>query len=56
MMSKDYRNKKVKDLIESAVDFAIKDMDKQPNRLVKRSQKLIRRRKSRDNDQRGNNN
>jgi hypothetical protein len=25
---KDYRNKKVKDLIKSAVDFAIKDMDK----------------------------
>lgn len=25
---KDYRNKKVKDLIQSAVDFAIKDMDK----------------------------
>lgn len=25
---KDYRNKKVKDLIHSAVDFAIKDMDK----------------------------
>ena len=24
----DYRNKKVKDLIKSAVDFAIKDMDK----------------------------
>ena len=26
--SKDYRNKKVKDLIKVAVDFAIKDMDK----------------------------
>jgi hypothetical protein len=25
---KDYRNKKVKDLIKTAVDFAIKDMDK----------------------------
>lgn len=25
---KDYRNKKVKDLIQSAVDFAIKDMEK----------------------------
>lgn len=25
--SKDYRNKKVKDLIQSAADFAIKDMD-----------------------------
>ena len=27
-ISKDYRNKKVKDLIKTAVDFAIKDMDK----------------------------
>ncbi len=26
--AKDYRNKKVKDLIKTAVDFAIKDMDK----------------------------
>jgi len=26
--SADYRNKKVKDLIKSAVDFAVKDMDK----------------------------
>lgn len=26
--TKDYRNKKVKDLIKTAVDFAIKDMDK----------------------------
>lgn len=26
--AKDYRNKKVKDLIRTAVDFAIKDMDK----------------------------
>lgn len=30
---KDYRNKKVKDLIKSAVDFAIKDMDK-PTKLI----------------------
>ena len=29
----DYRNKKVKDLIKSAVDFAIKDMDK-PGKLT----------------------
>jgi hypothetical protein len=29
----DYRNKKVKDLIKSAVDFAIKDMDK-PTKAV----------------------
>ena len=27
-ISADYRNKKVKDIIKSAVDFAIKDMDK----------------------------
>ena len=26
--AKDYRNKKVKDLIKTAIDFAIKDMDK----------------------------
>lgn len=26
--AKDYRNKKVKDLVKTAVDFAIKDMDK----------------------------
>ncbi len=30
---KDYRNKKVKDLIKAAVDFAIKDMDK-PTKTV----------------------
>lgn len=30
--AKDYRNKKVKDLIKTAVDFAIKDMDK-PSKL-----------------------
>jgi hypothetical protein len=30
---KDYRNKKVKDLVKSAVDFAIKDMDK-PTKLI----------------------
>ncbi len=29
----DYRNKKVKDLVKSAVDFAIKDMDK-PTKLI----------------------
>lgn len=29
----DYRNKKVKDLIQYAVDFAIKDMDK-PNKIT----------------------
>jgi len=32
----DYRNKKVKDLIQSAVDLAIKDMDK-PTRSVGRT-------------------
>lgn len=26
--SKDYRNKKVKELVKSAIDFAVKDMDK----------------------------
>lgn len=31
--SADYRNKKVKDLVKSAVDFAIKDMDK-PTRSI----------------------
>ncbi len=31
--SADYRNKKVKDLIQSAVDFAIKDMDKPPKSI-----------------------
>lgn len=30
---KDYRNKNVKDLIKTAVDFAIKDMDK-PTKLI----------------------
>jgi Domain of unknown function (DU1801) len=30
---KDYRNKKVKDLIKSAIDFAINDMDK-PTKLI----------------------
>jgi hypothetical protein len=30
---KDYRNKKVKDLVKAAVDFAIKDMDK-PTKLI----------------------
>jgi len=32
--AKDYRNKKVKDLIKTAVDFAIKDMKNQPNQSV----------------------
>ena len=31
--AKDYRNKKVKDLVKTAVDFAIKDMDK-PNKSI----------------------
>lgn len=37
---KDYRNKKVKDLILSAVDFAIKDMDKPTQSISKTISKI----------------
>lgn len=36
----DYRNKKVKDLIKSAVDFAIKDMDKPTKSIGKTISKI----------------
>jgi hypothetical protein len=36
----DYRNKKVKDLIKSAVDFAIKDMDKPTKSLAQTISKI----------------
>jgi hypothetical protein len=36
----DYRNKKVKDLIQSAVDFAIKDMEKPPKSVGKMISKI----------------
>lgn len=36
----DYRNKKVKDLIKSAVDFAIKDMDKPTKSLSQTISKI----------------
>ena len=36
----DYRNKKVKDLIKSAVDFAIKDMDKPTKSVGKTISKI----------------
>lgn len=39
-VQKDYRNKKVKDLIKSAIDFAIQDMDKPTKSLGKTISKI----------------
>lgn len=39
-IAKDYRNKKVKDLVKEAVDFAIKDMDKPTKSVGKTISKI----------------